>query len=51
MSFYTETKTIWEKSIADKTNLESDSNLTNKFSLLTQTVIKKKSMRTVTVLV
>ena len=40
-----------EKSIADKTNLESDSNLTKKFSLHTQTLIKKKSMRTVTVLV
>ena len=40
-----------EKSIADKTNLESDSNLTNKFSLHTQTLIKKKSTRTVTVLV
>ena len=40
-----------EKANVDKTNLESDSNITNKCSLHTQTLIKKKSMRTVTVLV
>ena len=44
-------KNILEKSVADKTNFDSDSNLTSKFSLHTKTVIKKKSMRTVTMLV